>query len=164
MNHGVYSKIQCARRTMSAFPSNADIGRCKRNACQGPIVLKKSKMPPQRDLRESELIADFRRRCPLKAGEKATEGIRSCRSGPPRPKAESAPAVLKKLVPTPQRNFQHNRPKSDLARCPTRVRYARKRTWRSMPEGDRARTTASGAKWGNRTRSRCSDPVDAKSD
>src|SRR5690242_13276709 len=105
MNHGVYSKIQCARRTMSAFPSNADIGRCKRNACQGPIVLKKSKIPPHRDLRESELIADFRRRCPLKAGEKATEGIRSRRSGPPRPKAESGPVALKKLIPTPQRTF-----------------------------------------------------------
>jgi hypothetical protein len=35
------------------------------------ILLKKSKMPPQQNSRESELIAEFDRRCPLKASAKA---------------------------------------------------------------------------------------------
>jgi hypothetical protein len=38
-----------------------------------PIVLKKSEMPPQQNLRKSELIADFGWRCPLRVREKAAE-------------------------------------------------------------------------------------------
>jgi hypothetical protein len=38
-----------------------------------PIVLKKSKMPRQKNSRESELIADFGWRCPLRGCAKAAE-------------------------------------------------------------------------------------------
>jgi hypothetical protein len=36
------------------------------DVCQWPIVLKKSKMPPQQNSRKSEPMADFGLRCPLR--------------------------------------------------------------------------------------------------
>jgi hypothetical protein len=53
------------------------------DVCQWPIVLKKSKMPPQQNSRKSEMVADFGLRCPLRVFGKATGWIRSREAGPP---------------------------------------------------------------------------------
>jgi len=57
-------------------------------------------MPSQQNLRESEPIAGFGWRWSLTERAKADDLIRSGRSGPLRLETPSAPAALRKSVPT----------------------------------------------------------------